>query len=84
MSLPERSEAALPRSGEAPWFLLLGIRSGGNSDVGNGADLSDAERAHGPKQGGRGSLGMYRAPWTVLGPCGMESSAACLCAHLVP
>lgn len=77
MSHPERSGAALPHSGEAPLVLLLGIRSGVSSDVGNGVDLFDAEP---PKQGGRGSLGMSSAPWTVLGPCSMESSAACPCA----
>lgn len=79
MSHPERSEPAVPHSGEAPLFLLLGVRSGVSSDVGNGVDLSDAEPEDGPKQGGRGSLGMSTGIWTMLGPCSMQSIAACPC-----
>lgn len=44
---------------------------------GEKVDLSDAEPAAGPKQGGRGSLGMPTGTWAMLGPCSMGSSAAC-------
>lgn len=49
-------------------------------DVGNGVDLFDAEPADGPREGGRGSLGMSPSPWAMLGACSTESSAACPCA----